>query len=512
MKKHAFILAIIAAISLIALLVLRMILGGWENYMFVPLGFFLASSVAAIYIGRKYFAEFMAVKTTREGMSMGMMIMLTLVLLVAVNYLAAKKTKTFDYSSAQVNTLSDQSKAIIKNLTEDLQVLYFYQKGAEGVEENKRAFIDLLKKYTDQSSLVKLQFVEVNENPKLTEEFGVNKGSGLVFVVYKGRKNRIEKIDEQELTGALVKVTREKDKKIFFTVGHGERDIEEVKEPAGINALKKLLEGNRYLVGPLNLNKAAEVPMDADLVVIAGPQYEFLDHEVKAIEKYLYRGGSILIALEAKQDAGLGPMLYRLGVRMSSDLVAQVMETPIGKAINPQITPVSQFAADHAVTKPFSKNDLILMRLPAPIIKEKTVDGITYSELAKTDINSMAFPNNDFKGAAKPGPHTAIAAVQGKHPEAGAEAKEFNLILASDVDFVANQLLYKNLNRDLILNAISYLGREENLISITPKEVTVTKMQMTPNQFYIFIFGFIIPLPMLLITTSGVLWYRRRYA
>jgi hypothetical protein len=45
------------------------------------------------------------------------------------------------------------------------------------------------------------------------------KGSGVVFLEYKGKRNRIEKIDEQEITQALIKVTREKNKTIYFTVG-----------------------------------------------------------------------------------------------------------------------------------------------------------------------------------------------------------------------------------------------------------------------------------------------------
>ena len=85
-----------------------------------------------------------------------------------------------------------------------LLILYFYQKGTEGVEENRRAFIELMKKYQDQSSLIKLEFVDVNERPDLTEKYSVTKGNE-VYLEYKGRKNQIQKIDEQEITSALVK-------------------------------------------------------------------------------------------------------------------------------------------------------------------------------------------------------------------------------------------------------------------------------------------------------------------
>lgn len=516
MKKQAILFFLISGISLICLFVLRFILGGWVPYLFIPLGFFVLFLIAGLWSYRKLYKEFFSVKTTKEGMSMGVMILLVLVLLSAVNYLAAKKYKTFDFSSARVNSLSEQSKTLLKNLNEDLKVLYFYKKGTEGVEENRRAFIELIKKYQDQSDRVKLSFVEVNENPKLAEQYGVNKGSGLVFVEFKERKNKIEKIDEQELTGAIVKVTREKDKKIYFLIGHRERDFEEAKEATGLNAFKKMLEGNRYVVNPLNLSQVPAVPSDADLVIVAGPEQSLLDQEVKSLTEYLKKGGSALFAIKGKLDAGLSGLLSSIGVQIVPHFVVQVMETPLGKAVNPQVTPVNDFSTSQEITKPFGRGEFVVMRLPSSISKGSVPVGITFNELIRTNSQAMAFQDTNFKGGAIPGPFVMGALLSGKFPGAIAAAegtsKDFTAVVFSDVDFLSNQLLYKNLNRDLALNSVAFLAKEENIISITPKEVDVSQLQMTETQFYLFVFGFIIPLPLLLISASGVLWYRRRFA
>jgi hypothetical protein len=109
----------------------------------------------------------------------------------------------------------------------------------------------------------------------------------------------------------------------------------------------------------------------------------------------------------------------------------------------------------------------------------------------------------------KNGAFTLAAAIKGKLQ--GGE-KDYTAIVFTDSDFLGNQLLYKNLNRDLALNTVAYLAKEENLISITAKEVGITKMEITPSQFLVFIFGFIVPLPILFMIIGGVLWYRRRYA
>ena len=509
MKKAGLVLFLMSGLSLVGLAVSVFILKAWFPFMWILVGLFALFLVLGLWQGRGTYKEFFMTKTTKEGMSMGAMILLVITLLGAINFIGARKYKTFDFSAAKLNTLSDQSVKILQGLTEDIRVIYFYKNGEQQVEENKRAFIDLLRKYQDQSSLVKLDFIEINERPDLAEKYNVKKGSGLVFVDYKGRKASLEKIDEQELTGAIVKVTREKEKNIYFLSGHNERDIENNKEATGYGFLKQMLEGNRYKVGAINLVQKPEIPADADIVVVAGPEQEYLESEIKILEMYLKKGGSLILALDPKTHHGLNGLLTQLGLEYNDKYIVQVMDTPLGKAINPTSTPMTEFPG-HSITKPFGKDQFVLMQMPGAIKKLSSLPaGTTVEEFGKTNLNSMGFADNSFKGQAENGAFTLAAAIKGKLQ--GGE-KDYTAIVFTDSDFLGNQLLYKNLNRDLALNTVAYLAKEENLISITAKEVGITKMEITPSQFLVFIFGFIVPLPILFMIIGGVLWYRRRYA
>ncbi len=509
MKKASLFLFLMSGISLVGLAVSVFILKAWFPFMWVLVGLVLLFLILGLWQSKDIYKEFFMTKTTKEGMSMGAMILLVVILLGIINFIGARKYKTFDFSTAQVNTLSDQSVKILQSLTEDLRVIYFYKNGEQQVEENKRAFIDLLRKYQDKSALVKLDFVEVNEKPDLAEKFGVKKGSGLVFVEYKGRKASLEKIDEQEMTGAVVKVSREKEKNIYFISGHGERDIENTKEGTGFGFLKSMLEGSRYKVTSINLNQKSSIPADADMVVIAGPEQAYLENEVKSLFQYLKSGGSLILALDPKTDHGLNSLLQNMGVEYLDKYVVQVMDTPLGKAINPSVTPVTDFSG-HSITKPFGKDQFILMQLPGAFKKlSSPVNGITIEEFAKTNANSMSFSDKTFKGTADNGPFSVGVVIKGKLDNSD---KEFSVVAFADSDFWGNQMLYKNLNRDLALNTAAFLAKEDNLISVTAKEVGVTKMEITPSQFLVFIFGFIVPLPILFMILGGVLWYRRRYA
>ncbi|AHZ86272.1 hypothetical protein Bb109J_c0929 [Bdellovibrio bacteriovorus] len=511
MSKLSKISFLFAGFSLVSMSITRYLLGDWVPFCWLALGLAVVFVLVGLIKDRAFFKEFFTMKTTKEGMSMGMLILLLLAVLGAVNYIGARHTKTWDFSSARVNTLSEQSIKLVKSLDSDLKVYFFYKKGVEGNEENRRLFRELIKKYQDHSSKVQLDFVEVNERPDLAQEYGVDKGSGVVFLDYKGRRNRIEKIDEQDFTSALVKVTREKNKTVYFTVGHGEKALSENKEGLGLGSLKSLLENNRYTVKELSLIQNAKIPEDADVIVVAGPVQGFQAFEIDALEGYLKNGGSLFLAIESQNTAGLEKLVAKMGVQFENNYILNQVETVMGKGINQGPTMGVIFSMNNKITKPFGRSEVTLFRYPQSLKKVDIVKGVIVDELVSTAPNAMAFPSMQIRGEGPEGTYALVDEVSGKW--AGDEsAKDFTAIIAGDVDFLTNQMLYQNLNRDLVLNSIAALAKEENLISITPKEPLATQMILTETKFGLFLFAFIIPLPILLLGTSVGLWLRRRNA
>ncbi|MDG0817969.1 GldG family protein [Bdellovibrio svalbardensis] len=508
MSKLGKISLLFSGLSLTSMVIIRSMLGDWVPFCWVALGLSIFFLGLTLYWDRRFLKEFLTMKTTKEGMSMGVLIALMLALLIVVNYLGVKHYATWDFSTAHTNTLADQSIKLVKSLDSDLKVLFFYKKGVEGNEDNRRMFRELIKKYQDQNPRVLLEFVEANERPDLAKEYGVDKGSGVVFLDYKGRRNRIEKIDEQEFTSAMVKVTRTQNKNIYFTVGHGEKSLEDAKEGLGLNALKVMLENNRYTVKTLPLIQTTKVPDDADVVVVAGPIQGFQDFEITALEDYLKRGGSLFLAIESQNSAGLEKLVKKLGIELQNNYVVNVVETVLGKGVNQGPTSAPIFAPMNQITKGFGQNEVTLYRYPQAL-KHTPVEGMTVDELVKTAPNSVAFPTLSLKGDGPQGSYALVDEVTGKWQ---ADGKEFRVIVAGDVDFMTNQMLYQNLNRDLVLNSVAALAKEENLISITAKEPQSTQLLLTETKFSVFLFAFIIPFPILLLGVSIGLWVKRRNA
>jgi ABC-type uncharacterized transport system involved in gliding motility auxiliary subunit len=512
MSRLGKILYLFSGLSVVGFLVTRFLLGGFHPAMWIPLALFLGGILGAFWVDRKLYLDFLSMKTTKHGMNMGLLILMVVIMLGAVNFVSVRHYKTFDFSLAQVNTLSDQSVKLLQSLDSDLKITYFYKEDTEDPQNNRRAFQNLIRKYQDKSTKVVLDYVDVNKRPDLAEEYGVNKGSGVVFLEYKGRKNRIEKIDEQEITGALVKVTREKDKIVYLVTGHGEGQLDELKDAYGLGSLKKLLEGNRYLLKPIALFTNPEIPKDADVVIVPGPRQTFADVEVKALEVYLKRGGSLFLAIDPQLPHGLDTLLAQVGIQPKNNFVITVVQTAFGRVADPAATPANEFSATHPVTKIFGKNEFAMFKLPQGIGKGNVPAGITFDEIVKTGENSFAYPDTKFKSEPEKGPFSIGVALKGKWPGAAEGSTEFNIILLGDGDFLSNELLYRNANRDLMLNSIVSLAKEENMISITPKEVAATQLTLTENKFYMFIFAFVIPLPLLMLVSSGFIWFRRRHA
>ena len=499
-------------VSFFSFLITRLLLGDWIPFLWLALALFVGFFAGGLYVERRGLKEFFAMKTTKQGMSMGAMTGLVLIFLIAVNVLGTRKYTTWDLSLAKVNTLSDQSVKLVKSLTDDLRVIYFYKGGVDGVEQNRRMFIDLIRRYQDQSDRIKLEFVDVNERPDLTEKYNVKKGTQAVLLEYKGRTNLIERIDEQELTSAIVKVTREKEKKVFLLAGHSELTPEVSQDGQSISLLKQLLEGNRYTVQTFSLTTAPAIPADADVVIIPGPKQSFIDVEIRALSDYLKRGGSLILALKPKTPHHLEKFLGDLGVTLQNNFIATVLETPMGRAVDPRLARGSEFSTANQITAPFGKSQFTIFHLPQGLNKGAAPKGVSLSDLVSTNQSAMGFKDLDFKAEGQKGPFLLGVEVKGTYPGSVEGAKPFELLVFGDSDFLDDQYLYQNLNRDLMLNAVSALAKEENLISVTPKEVLATKLDLPETSFLLFIFGFIIPLPLLLFGLSGFLWYRRRNA
>jgi ABC-type uncharacterized transport system involved in gliding motility auxiliary subunit len=250
--------------------------------------------------------------------------------------------------------------------------------------------------------------------------------------------------------------------------------------------------------------------------VIAAPTQSFQDHEVKAIENYLKRGGGVFTAIETlKIPSGFQKILTNVGLDLEKYYIFNVFNTPMGQVVNAQSPTVAVvYSPLSEITKVFGPNQMTVFRQPHALKEVPHSNQIKIDYIVKTPESSVALAELDSADyIGKPQSYNLVAEVKGKYQDSD---KEFSMVVSSDIDFMTNILLYQNLNRDLALNSISALAKDIDLISVTPKETVATKMRLSPPEFAQFfkfvVVGLFFPLPLIFMLISLVLWFRRRHA
>jgi FKBP-type peptidyl-prolyl cis-trans isomerase len=109
-------------------------------------------------------------------------------------------------------------------------------------------------------------------------------------------------------------------RKVYLTAGHGEFS-DPASQPTAIERrsteLRRVLGGLVDEVAELSPRElAAGVPGDAAIVMVLGPSTPLPPPEWAALERYLDRGGRLVIALDPAGATSMGPLEGRLGLRM----------------------------------------------------------------------------------------------------------------------------------------------------------------------------------------------------
>lgn len=479
---------------------------GWLNLSSVLLAGAILCILLAVFFDRRLYLDFFSMRTTKHGMNMGALILLMLTFLTCVNYLANKYNRTFDFTQEKLNSLSEQSVKVLKSLRADLDIKVFVGSDPK-VQDQKAQLKQLLKDYASRNSHVHFEFINAYQDQALAMKYLkdiADKDSPLVmFMEFQGKRFRVPApFAEEQITGTLIKVTRQVEKKIYFVRGHGERDLDG-ESAAGLSEFKKALAEASYQTQTLSLIEKKEIPQDAAMVAIVGPSLPYLDSEINVLRDFIRKGGRVFLAIDPGQRHQLANLTRSFGVEFNNNVVI---------AVNPKIdqrgewtVPAVQFDPQNEITQSIiSGNTYVVMDTASsmrPAI-DKEAD-LTIVDLVKTSPQSFTLA--DLKAGTtknvKMETSTLGILVKGKG----------TLVVLGDSDFMSNKDFFLFSNRDLSLNSFAYLSNDMELISIRPKFPAGTILTVTTWTGLLFtIFGY--GVPVLFIILGVTTWLRRRGA
>ncbi|MCD6454752.1 MAG: Gldg family protein [Candidatus Aminicenantes bacterium] len=472
----------------------------------INLGFLLGNNLifyAGLLIAAIGFITYAVIKIVDAmGINLFATVILGLAIVGVLNYGFAKFHKRIDLTKEKVYSLSPQTVKILKNLKDKVNVIGF----AEERSDARNKMENLLEQYRDiNSSKFSYKIIDPYKSPEVIAKYG-NIHLNTVLVEVGKRKTKVEDLTEENLTNAIIKLTKEAGQKIFFIKGHGEGSIEDF----GKNGLSKVAEDLRnlgYEVREISLVEG-DVPETAKIIVIPGPKTDYTDIEITRIDKFLRSGGSVIFMIDPLQKPleKIPSYLKKFGVELKNTVVVDMFGQILGANV---LVPVATSYKYHEITKdfklmtfyPLAQGVFLANPLPKGVTGTEIVESSPKS-WAKTKLGGKADfdPATDIRG-----PISLAVALEVEGKQKG------RIVVFGDSDFIKNAYFDQQGNGNLFENAVNWCAKEENLIAIKPRTFKPTTLVLTANQQRLLGFISLILIPEIFLILGILVWVRRRW-
>jgi ABC-type uncharacterized transport system involved in gliding motility auxiliary subunit len=476
-------------------------------------------------------ADFYKGRGARYGTLSIVSILVFLAILVAVNYLGTRQNKRWDFTANQVFSLSDQTVRILREL--DAPATFTVYERIDRQPSHR----DRLEEFTYHSTQVKTEFVDPDREPGRASDAKIEV-LPTILIEHKGRTERVTSSNEQDLTNGLIKAVTGRVRKVYFTQGHGEKDLAST-ERIGYSTISEAMKRDNYTFDSLVLITQKAVPDDATILVIAGPTADFFPPEMEMLNAYAAKGGKVMVLLDPPAKPGatqplLTQFLMDWGITPGNDVVLDA--SGMGRLINTDASvPVVAQYPNHPITESLTgaMSAYPMARSMAPV--EGGTNGHTAQPVltttpqswAEADIASLSAKSGQIEFNAdkgdRQGPITLAAAVSAPatvtppaptnaSPDSpdGPSTPETRVVAVGDSDFASNYAIGVPGNSDFFMNALNWLAQQENLIAVRPRQPQDHRLTLTADQQNRIMILSLLIIPGLVFASGVYTWWRRR--
>lgn len=460
-------------------------------------------------------------RSTKLGLNSVLMVILFLVILSIVNFLSSRHSARLDLSETSRFTLAPQTVKVLSELSREVKITAFTQDQSRSASQIK----DLLNTYSHHTSKIMYDLIDPDKKPAIAKHYGITQYDTLVLESGK-QETQIKNTTEQELTNAMIRVSKDEKRKVLFLSGHGEHSLND-NEKTGYSKVKEALEKQGYEVKEFSLLSAGAVPEKTSILVIAGPQRSILPQEKEALAVYLGEGGKMLALLDPLTETNLEDLLSQWGLRLGPGVIVDTLSRLFGGDFT---IPIVNNYPTHEITEGF--NLATFFPLARTVSFESSKADLEFHPLAQTTPNSwsktnpksrdLTFdPKEDIQGPLtlagvvsrkplKPASEEPLEEGVPGDQSAGSSTPEPTLVVFGDSDFAGNATFHFSGNGDLFLNTINYLAQEKGLIAITPKEPSFAPILLSRTQGNVLMYISLIVMPAVVFVTGLGIWRRRR--
>lgn len=433
-----------------------------------------------------YGAKVLEGRRLAESGRAGVALAIALAFVGLLNFWANDADTRWDVRTLSALEPSGATLEMARNLSEPVTVTLFFPP-ANDVARTLDPYFDALDASSEQ---VTVQRVDRDMRPKLAKDMRARKNGTVVISrgdnheaiqigTESGKaRSKIKKLDG-DLQKKLGKVSR--DQKIaYFVTGHGERTTSPRSEDLpGLKVTKQLLEQMNFKVkklGPRD-DLGNQVPDDATIVFVVGPQYPMLDPELQSLVDYVQGGGALFVLVDPVTDSEpeLTPLLQALGVEITSAVLTHDRKFfPLrGGLTDRQFLMTTRFSTHDSTTVLSRISSQVAVFMDASGSLDK-IDGLVPASEGGIDVQftvrSVAGTWGEVDGdlefdkdTEKKDVYSVVAAVQ--LPDADDGSKGGRAIVTADADMVADLIMARSKgNQQWVHDAVRWLEDDVVLI------------------------------------------------
>jgi hypothetical protein len=475
------------------------------------------------------------------GFNVFLMVVLVLAVVVMLNvivdYLSRDYRLRFQWSNAGRIALAPRTVNVVKSLTNQVKVTLYYNKE----EPLYSTVVSLLNEYKLLNPKITVQTVDfirdtaAAQKIKSDYKLGAATDKNLVIFDCEGKVKSVdgnalaeytlEKVPDQKensfrrkatafkgemmFTAVLMALSGSKPFKAYFLEGHGEHRTDSGDEAFGYMKFASVLQQIFVQYDRLSLSGTNPVPMDCNLLIIAGPTTAIPENELASIGHYLSQGGRLLALFNAEsvnKPTGLEKILAAWGVAVHNAVVLDPDHSEKGSDVI-----VSAFTK-HPLVNPLLGKGLYLIR---PRVVSKT-NSRSPQPADAPQVEAVAFssPQAFYDGDPAKQPHQfplIVAVEKGAIKGVSTERGTTRMIVAGESLFLANGQIDSLANRDFADYAANWLlDRTELLEGVGPKPLPEYKIIMTKAQLQRAQWLLLAGMPGSVLTLGGMVWLRRR--
>ncbi|WP_127580259.1 GldG family protein [Paenibacillus koleovorans] len=443
------------------------------------------------------------------------------IFIVATIFLGSLKGVQWDLTKNKQYTLSDQTLSFLKKLDKEIKITAFTGAQQQSDAIMNRHVLDMLREYEKRSSRITVEEIDPIKEPSKAQQYQIDSLGTTVFEmgdkqmkVYSyelfgqgSTQSTYAFSGEEKFTQTLISLISDAKHQVYFLTGHNEL-------PAGqMSVFRSSLESAGYTIGELNLFKDGKIPDDAEAVFLIGPQNDLDEKEATALKDYVKDKGKLYISIGYAKDLTkwkhINDLLAAINVKNPNAIALETGRT----SLTDQLTIIPEYSL-HVIVDKLSREDRVTVLPLALVLQTDTANTdfranalLTTTDKAygETDLATLTTTNKTTNGDTDlKGPLDLAYAIQDKDNKPKA-------IVIGNTQFLMDQVIGQQGNKDFALNAVSWLQEQTDMITIRPREeAQVQQVFLMPSDRNKILYGSVVGFPLLFLVIGGVIWWRRR--